>query len=120
MNGMDIGLIVVIAAVLIFYMRLIALQWGRAKQVRAEEAQASLAKSKTSKKKQSKPEENVFTASMRRYGFRITSWWLLAAGVVFLMIGIIMSLNGLFDPAIQKWWWIPTTLGIGFFFFSFK
>lgn len=104
--GYDIGTIVIIVAVLIFYLRLIIIQRQRIKQARYQYAQVSAKLGKKKSTADTKPEVRY-----SKLGVQVRNWWLMGAGIIALMAGAGVKYFGLkignFD-----YWWIPVLLGI--------
>lgn len=102
----DIGTIVIIVAVLIFYLRLIIIQRQRIKKARYQYAQVSEKLGKKKGTAGSKPEIRY-----SKLGVQVRNWWLMGAGIVLLMAGAAVKY---FDLRIGSfdYWWIPVLLGI--------
>jgi len=101
---LDTGLVVVIVAVLIFYLRLIIIQRERARQIQRARKASAAKKGKTAE-----------PAPPPRYSILTTSYRNLAiAGVGALCIvgGVLLNAGVLAFPAVQPFWWIPTAVGI--------
>lgn len=111
--NLDTGLAVVILAILIFYLRLIALQRERARRVNALLAAPAR---KAGKGKQAAP-RNVprYTILSRRRG----DWFIAGLGVLAILAGMLLN-AGVFFPAVQPYWWVPTALGILAFSWAFQ
>ncbi len=108
----DIGLAVIVGAVLIFYLRLIIIQRQRVKQVNAQ-AQAS------SKKKKKAPQ----IAPVARYSILSQNkrdWIIAGAGVVLMIAGIILNRGIIPHPVAHSLWWLPLSIGIVAFSWGFK
>jgi len=104
--------IITIVFVLLFYLRLMVIQWGYAKKARSSYQKAQSAPKKGSATKGS---DGTFSPQIH-----VTSWYLVGAGVVLIVLGAVLQLvNGLSDT-IRGLWWIPLNLGILLFTFSFK
>ncbi len=112
------GLIVVIAATLIFYLRLILLQRGRVKRA------AQMAQS------QSKPAKPVSGKKKRPASMNATTWysiispnhldWVIAGlGIAAILAGILLN-RGMLFFALQPYWWLPMSAGILAFSWAFK
>ncbi len=103
--NIDTGMAVVIAAVLVFYLRLIILQREKAK--RAAQALAAQPKKKKGKavEAEAAPRYSILARSLRNRAIAVF-------GVALMVVGVLMN-SGMFPvPAIQAWWWVPTALGI--------
>jgi hypothetical protein len=102
--NIDPGLVIVIASVLIFYLRLIVLQRQRAKQL-APKPEAS-----SKKKGKGLPESppvhySIISQSRRDQAIGV-------AGAVAILVGILLYGNLLPFPLGQTYWWVPIALGI--------
>jgi multisubunit Na+/H+ antiporter MnhB subunit len=112
---MDIepGLIIVAVAMVLFYLRLAWLR-GRKKRL------ARLAELESKKKgKQRKDDPESFDAK-NRPPYQVGSWWLVGIGAFFMLLGVTMRTAGWFPEAYMPYWWVPATLGVLVFAFSFK
>ena len=118
---LDTGLVVVMLAVLVFYLRLITLQRQKAKRVNLErQAQASAAAKKGGKKgNQGQPPAR-----------QVTDYSILSpnkpdrvggiAGVVLILAGVFLY-SGLNPwPAAADYWWLPMAAGIVLFSWLFQ
>jgi len=116
---LDTGLIVVILAVLIFYLRLIILQRQRVKRINAVR-NASAGKAGQGKKSKGAagtpaPPPNYSVLSPIRRD-RVIG----VVGAVLILLGVFLysALNPW--PAAQAFWWIPTAVGIVAFSWLFR
>lgn len=115
---LDTGLIVVILAVLVFYLRLIILQRQRVKRVnqaRALEVKDGQGKKKKGAAKTSAqaPNYSVLSPDCRDRAIGV-------AGLVLIILGVF--LYSALNPwqAAQPYWWIPTAVGIVAFSWLFR
>jgi hypothetical protein len=114
---LDTGVVVTIAAILLFYLRLMALQWGKAKRYRAYQnriAQEDKNGGKKGKKKSSVVREAP------KMSFEVANWYLVAAGVVAIIVGVLFNWVPGLDANVRSFWWAPLCIGVGFFTFSFR
>lgn len=109
----DTGTWIVIGAVLLFYLRLITLQFGRVRRARYKAAREQ-------KKNKKKAGTELPQADAISLGFKVKSWYLVGAGIALMVLGAVMGATNLLGTFIQSLWWIPVTIGIGFFAFSFR
>jgi len=101
---LDTGLVVVIVAVLIFYLRLIIIQRERAKQI--DHARKSLATKKGKTPEPTPPPRySILTSNYRNLAIA-------GAGTLGILAGVLLNAGILAIPAIQPFWWIPTSIGI--------
>jgi len=111
--NIDTGTAVVIGAVLIFYLRLISLQRERAKQVRrAVEANVSV-KKKAKQTSQPPPRYSILSPNRRDQAIG-------GIGALLILIGVLSYAKILPIPALQTYWWIPTSIGIVAFSWLFR
>ena len=108
----DTGLMIVIVAVLIFYLRLIIIQRERAKQIK-QKAEIGGKKRKDSQPQPAPPSYAVLS-------HRRSDWLIAGAGIVGIILGILLNAGWLSIPAIQPYWWIPISLGIVAFSWAFR
>jgi hypothetical protein len=108
--NLDLGTIVVIIVFGIFYIRLMILRNNKQKESRRTPSRAS------KKEKNKTPQKSGDFYNPR---FQVTSWWLVAAAVILMLVGVALNNAAIFSgmiPAIYiPYWWIPTAIG-GFLF----
>lgn len=109
---LDPGLIVVIAAVLIFYLRLIILQRQRVKVVNQPQSTPGSKKGKKAPPP-APPDYSIFS---RKPIDRIIA----GLGLVGIIIGVLMNRSIGFTWPVTTYWWIPVALGILVFSFGLK
>ena len=105
--------IVLIAAVLFFYIRLIWLQ--KAKVTQAKQAAVQENAADKSRRAKSIKEKSYFD----EHRFRIINWYILAGAVVIIAAGAFVSTSSLFGETVRSLWWLPTAGGIFLVSFSF-
>ena len=111
---LDPGLIIVIIAVLVFYLRLSIIQRERVRRARM---QALSARKQKGKKAANTPMPSI--------GFAIVShdrrdWIIAGIGAALMILGILIYTAIIpFDWA-RSLWWLPTALGIVAFSWGFK
>jgi hypothetical protein len=110
--NIDPGLVVVIVAVLIFYLRLIVLQRQHAQQPAPKPA------SSAKKKGQSRPDAAPARYAIISHNRRDRIIGAVGAGAV--LLGILLYASLLPLPLAQTYWWVPTSLGIVAFSWAFK
>jgi tellurite resistance protein TehA-like permease len=110
----DTGMIIVVVALFIFYLRMMQLR-GKKKKL---ERQAALARMKESNKK--KGLVTPATKNRNTPPFAITSWLLVVIAVALMLFGVTIRSTIDFSPLLETYWWIPTTAGILAFIFCFK
>jgi len=110
--NIDTGLVVVIAAVLIFYLRLIIIQRQRAKRM-------SRVPKPSGKKKGAgfSPEPQVRYSILSQ---NKRDWVIAGAGAIAILLGILLNAGLIPVPAMQPYWWVPTAIGIVAFSWGFK
>ena len=111
--NIDPGLIVVIVAVLIFYLRLIIMQRERARRVAHIQAQAS---KKTKKGKAAPATPPGFSVLSKNR----TDLAIAGVGVLAILSGVALNANLLKLAVLQPYWWLPTAAGIIAFSWAFK
>jgi hypothetical protein len=101
------GTIVVIAAIVIFYIRLGLMNWFKAKN-EAKKSNAEIKKALKKGKEAKVPEKPV-----ERFGVEIRSWWGIAAGVILVLVGFTVNSMELgLNQNLVDLWYIPIALGI--------
>jgi hypothetical protein len=108
------GLIVVIVAIGVFYLRLIQLR-GRRKKERQQE---QLERVKAQKKRKSN--DPPPPALQERPMFQIGSWWLLGGGAILMLAGLGLRTSPGILPVMEPYWWIFTAVGVLVFTFGLK
>lgn len=104
--------IIVIVALVVFYVRLAMLRGQKRKQERKQMLSRM--------KKGGKDKKETPPASFYNPRYQVTSWWLVGLAVILMCIGLIDKNMTWFPTAYQAYWWIPTTLGVIVFTFCFK
>jgi hypothetical protein len=110
---LDIGIAVVVVAVLIFYLRLIGLQRERARRVRAA---AIIAKKPPARGKSPAAPPPDFSILSRSRADRVIA----GCGLLAVLLGVALNAGWLPIQALQSLWWIPTALGVVAFSWAFK
>ncbi|MCI0520671.1 MAG: hypothetical protein L0Z70_10520 [Chloroflexi bacterium] len=114
----DFGMVVVIVAVLIFYLRLIILQRERAKRAQRAApppAVEGMSKFKAKRMQNAAPQSDYSILSSRPLDRAIA-----VGGMIAIALGALFY-AGLFDsPALQSFWWLPAALGIIAFSWAFR
>ncbi len=111
---LDLGTVVILIAVAIFYTRLILLHQVRNRRAKALAAQHAMRKGGRKKKGGGPP---VDAQAML---FNITNWYLVAAGVVVIGAGSLLNPTVLSHPLNTPYWWVVVTLGILVFALGFN
>jgi len=88
-------MIVVIGMVLLFYLRLIIIQWGKADRYNR------------AKKKGKRSETQNYTSL--KFNF---NWLLIGIGSALIIFGVVMKTTGNFGLWLEQNWWIFTSTGI--------
>ena len=110
----DAGTIVVIVAVLLFYLRLIVLQWGKSRRLRDLATIQPKAKTNKSKTGGSAPSTRRPTsADVMRFRFR--NVYLTVLAILLMVAAVVMNVNVALLTSVRLFWWIPMTLGIALF-----
>ena len=120
----DPGLVIVILAVLVFYLRLIILQRERAKRLpnprRARKTSGNSTVKSTEQPNSKKSPTDQPTAGMNILSSNRIDWWITGSGVIAIIIGILLYLKVIPIPTMQQYWWIPTAIGIVAFGWAFR
>lgn len=112
---LDTGTVITIAAVLLFYLRLIVIQRARIKKAKYQYASVVAKNSKKKKNNQVDPE-----VKYARLGIQIKNWWMVAGALVLITFGAVVTATQFLGPALSAFWWTPTVLGIGIFALAVK
>jgi hypothetical protein len=105
------GLVVIIVAVLVFYLRLIILQRERVKRAAYQPKPAGKKKAKPSKKMPA-PQYSIISKDKR-------DWIVAGSGIFLIFIGILLNLKVFPIPLAQNYWWLPVAIGIVAFSWGF-
>lgn len=112
MNNLDFGRIVIIAAALIFYLRLIIIQRQRVKNAAT---QATAQKKTLNKTDATKPDTRFAILSPYTQDRIIAG-----AGAAIALLGILIYWQIVRIPAVENYWWIATAAGILLFSWGFR
>jgi hypothetical protein len=107
---LDYGVIIVLIAVLIFYLRLIVLQRQRVKRYQNFQTRAREEARKTKGKKKKAVEPPPSASD--QLGFRISNWYLLAVGILIILFGAFMGFSPYFNATVRSLWWAPFVVGV--------
>lgn len=92
---LDTGMIIVIGMVLLFYLRLIIIQWGKADRYNRA-------------KNDGKKSAHQNYASLK-FNF---NWLLIGIGAALIILAAIMKATGIFGLWLEQNWWIFASTGI--------
>jgi hypothetical protein len=108
----DPGLVVIIVAVLAFYLRLIILQRERAKRAAFQPKPAGKKKGRPPQKMPA-PQYSIISKDKR-------DWIIAGSGILLIFIGVLLNLKVIPIPLAQTYWWLPVAIGIVAFSWGFK
>lgn len=111
---LDPGLIIVIIAVLIFYLRLIIIQRERVRRARVQ----ALSARKTKGKKATDTPMPTMRFAILSHEKR--DWIIAGAGAVLIILGVLLYRNVIPLDWTRSLWWLPTAIGIVAFSWGFK
>lgn len=83
-------------------------------------SQGTIQSSHGTKEEQEKGNIALPQADAISLGFKVKSWFLVGAGIALMVLGAVMGATSWLGSFFQSLWWIPVTIGIGFFAFSFR
>jgi hypothetical protein len=112
------GLVAVIAATLIFYLRLILLQRERARRLAQSPREAPKPSPKHARQSsavKSSPDAGYSILSPRR-----RDWVIAGLGILAILVGIGLNRGLLPIGSLQSYWWAPTAAGIVAFSWAFR
>jgi len=112
---METGMIVVVAAIVIFYLRIMQLR-GKKRRLEKEKIMAHMREANRKKGKVDPLPSNPPNTPP----FKVTSWILIVLGLVFMLVGVAARSTLNMHPMLEEYWWVPTTVGILTFVFCFK
>lgn len=110
--NIDPGLIIVILAVLVFYLRLIVLQRERARRLAQHPPGGA--------KKKGKAQPNIAPADVSMLSPNRRDRIIAGVGAAAILLGILLNTGLLPFPFAQSYWWVPTALGIVAFSWAFN
>ena len=108
----DPGLVVIIVAVLVFYLRLIILQRERVKRAAYQPKPSSKKKGKRVQIAPA-PQYSIISKDKR-------DWIIAGSGILLILIGVLLNLKVVPIPLAQNYWWLPVAIGIVAFSWGFK
>jgi hypothetical protein len=111
----DVGFVVILAAALLFYLRLILMQRERARRPR----QAAFAERKAKNKRGKAPEQDAY-ARLSILSTRKQDWLIAGIGVLAVALGVLFNQRLLPWQPGQAYWWLPVALGILMFSWAFR
>lgn len=101
-----VGTIIAVVLAILFYLRLMALQYGKARRARALAARRP-----TENKKGKKAPPKPAPGAIDLFGFKVTSWQWIVAGITLLVVGAVIAAFPSIGIA-NHFWWIPVSAGI--------
>ncbi len=111
----DPGFVVVLAAALFFYLRLIILQRERVKRVKLNLEQAAQKTKKKKSRAQPAVTSNYSILSKNRVDLSIAG-----VGALAMLFGMLLNAGLLHLDSLQPYWWLPISLGLVAFSWAFK
>ncbi len=115
--NIDRGMVVIIIAVLAFYLRMIILQRQRAKQAAAYQPKPA---GKNKNKRPGNPPARLPAPDYSIISKDKRDWIIAGAGISLVLIGILLNLKAIPIPLAQTYWWLPVAIGIVAFSWGFK
>lgn len=100
---------VVVAAVILFYLRLIQIRGKRMRERRAHELEMAKAKGR----KTPPPQGPQVT-------YQVASWWLLGIGGLAMLAGLALRYGDFPLADLKYWWWLFISGGVFLFMFGLK
>jgi hypothetical protein len=113
----DPGMVVIIVAVLAFYLRMILLQRQRAKRAAAYQSKPA---GKNKNKRPGKPSARLPAPDYSIISQDKRDWIIAGAGILLVLIGVLLNLKAIPIPLAQNYWWAPVAIGIVAFSWGFK
>jgi hypothetical protein len=118
--NIDPGLLVIVGAVLAFYLRMIILQRQRAKQAAYQPKPAGKKQGSRPGKRSGKPAARQPAPDYSIISKDKRDWIIAGAGILLIFIGILLNLKAIPIPLAQNYWWMLVALGIVAFSWGFK
>jgi len=100
---LDLGTIVTIAVVLMFYLRLTLLQWGKAKKLKTL-LEREKKKGKNPKKVQAELEKSL--------AVKVVSWPLITLGLAMVVAGAAVRAMPGVPADFSQYWWVLVSTGV--------
>jgi hypothetical protein len=108
---LDTGTVITIAVVLMFYLRLMLLQWGKSKRFKVL-LEREKKKGKNPKKLQADLQQHL--------GIKVISWPLITFGLALVVAGAsVRAIPGV-SAEISQYWWVMVSTGVLFSSFSIR
>ena len=117
----DTGLVVIIVAALVFYLRLILLQRDRARRAAVQLASSSAMKQ--AKRPDKRSASRLAPSPLQAYSIISTSkrdWIIAGSGILLILVGVLLNQKLIPIPLAQNYWWLPVAIGILAFSWGFK
>jgi len=108
---MDLGMWVILGAIVVFYLRMAQLR-GRRKRLERE----AIVRSTSKKGKQAA----VLVKDKNTPPFQVTSWVLVTIAVLLMLVGIAAREWAVFPQLMRDYWWVLTAGGVLVFVACFK
>jgi hypothetical protein len=112
---LETGMIVIIGALAIFYLRMMQLR-GKKKRLEREKVLTHMREAGRKKGKLAPLPPKDPNAPP----FKVTSWILVIISIVLMLLGMACRSYDVFPKLMQDYWWGITTIGILVFMFCFK
>ena len=111
----DTGVVVVVVTLIIFYLRLMQLR-GKKRRLEREAAVKRLNEANRKRGKVAPaPGKNP-----NKPPYSVASWPLIIIATIMMLFGVAARSGLDFIPLIEKFWWVPTALGVLLYVFCFK
>jgi len=119
----DPGLVVIVVAVLAFYLRMIILQRQRAKRAAYQPPVAGKKQGAHPGKPSGKRPVKQPPPPLQEYSIISTSkrdWIIAGSGILLILVGVLLNQKVIPIPLAQNYWWLPVAIGILAFSWGFK
>ncbi len=119
----DPGLVVIVVAVLAFYLRMIILQRQRAKRAAYQPPAAGKKQGARPGKPSGKRPVKQSPPPLQAYSIISTSqrdWIIAGSGILLILVGVLLNQKVIPIPLAQNYWWLPVAIGILAFSWGFK
>ena len=93
--NLEPGMMIVISMILLFYLRLTVMQWGKASQLN-----------------RNRTKNGVSDPEILKLKF---NWIFISTGIIIILLGVILNATPVLPDQIGTYWWILVSLGIFLF-----
>jgi uncharacterized ion transporter superfamily protein YfcC len=111
----DLPLVVIIVAIVFFYLKLAWMQWRKAR-VEGQKAKSEMVKARKEGRKYTKPEKPV-----DKFAIKVRSWPVVAIALALMIVPwALFSADASLLGEVTNYWWVSMAVGIVILAFTIK